>query len=65
MNEQDLIRLGMYINGLERLQEKYGFWIQGAELYIPSQADPIANIGAGAGSYFVQLLNYPVENAVK
>lgn len=65
MNDQDLIRLGMFTNELQNLQRTYGFWIQGAEVFIPSQTDPIARLDAGGGSYCVQLLNYPVEKTVK
>lgn len=65
MNEQDLIRLGMFTQEIKQLQATYGFWLQEAEVYIPSQTDPIAKIGAGGGSYCVQLLNYPIEKIVK
>lgn len=65
MNEHELIQLGMFTNELAHLQRTYGFWLQDAEVYSLSKADPIAKIGAGSGSYCVQLLNYPVEKIVK
>jgi hypothetical protein len=57
MNDHELIALGAFVNELEHLQTKHGIWIQGAEVYTISQADPIATIGAGGGSYCVQVVN--------
>jgi hypothetical protein len=53
MDEHELIRLGMFVNELGRLYDKYGFWVQNAEVYMPSQADSIAMISAGGGEYTV------------
>lgn len=56
MNEQELIRLGTFVQELRRLQKETGFWLQNAELFSITQADPLAIIGAGGGDYYVELL---------
>jgi hypothetical protein len=55
MDEHELIRLGMFMNELERLREKHGFWLQSAEVYSLNQADPLATISAGGGGYTVTI----------
>jgi hypothetical protein len=57
MDEHELIRFGMFMNELERLREKYGFWLQSAEVYSLTQADPLAAISAGSGEYTVTIEN--------
>ncbi len=56
MDEQELIRLGMFACELQHLQNKYGLWVQDAEVYMASKTDPIAKIGAGSGSYCIQII---------
>jgi hypothetical protein len=57
MDEQELIRLGMFTQELRRLQQEYGFWLQNAEVFSLTQADPLAKLGAGGGDYYVEILS--------
>jgi hypothetical protein len=57
VDEQELIRLGMFMNELERLRYKYGIWLQSAEVYSLTQADPLAIVSAGGGEYTVTIEN--------
>jgi hypothetical protein len=56
MDDHDILRLGMFVNELQRLHDKYGYWVQNAEVYSPNQADPIATVSAGGGDYTVQMM---------
>lgn len=59
MHEQELISLGSMVQELNALRHKYGWWLQGIEVYSPEHADPIAKITTGGADYCVQLLHYP------
>jgi hypothetical protein len=60
MNDHELIRLGMFINELQRLRDIYGFTLQSADIISPSQADPVAHICAGGGDYTVSLNKHTI-----
>lgn len=55
MDNQELIRLGMFTQELRRLQKVFGFWLQDAQVFSLTQTDPLATIGAGSGDYFIQI----------
>lgn len=59
--EHDYIRLGMMVQELNMLYSKYGMWLQGAEVFTATQADPIALLSMGGGDYCVQLFDRSIE----
>lgn len=56
MDKQDLIRLGMMVQELNQLRDKYGWWLQGVEVYSPHTSEPIVRITTGGDNYCVEIL---------
>ena len=61
MRDMDLVSLGMFVSEIQRAGEKYGFYLQRADVVSPEQTEPVAEICAGSGDYAILLKNQPIS----